>query len=444
MLGGGVWLSQNKKIPGSYINFISKATANASLGDRGVVGIPLVMNWGADGEIIEVTQGDFIKNSLKIFGYDYNAEELKGLRDLFKYARIAYIYKLNSTTGSTGKATNTYATALHSGTCGNMLSIRIAKNVDDNTKYDVTTLYDGLEVDVQTVSSAAGLVPNDFVTFKTDATLAVTAGLALAGGTTGSATATNHQTFLDKIESYSVNAVGVVNDESVGAGGIANLNALYASWVERMRDELGIKLQVVLYNYDADYEGVVKVKNPVADTGWSAASLVYWVTGVIAGTAINASATNLIYNGEFNVTADYTQAQLESFIDDGFFALHTVNNDVRVLTDINSLVSTNAEKGDVFKSNQTIRVIDEIANSIANIFNTKYLGRIPNDDDGRIALWADIVAHHRELERVRAINNFDEEAVTVEQGNEKGAVLVNDAVEIVNAMEKLYMTCVVA
>jgi hypothetical protein len=153
---------------------------------------------------------------------------------------------------------------------------------------------------------------------------------------------------------------------------------------------------------------------------------------------------NVIYNGEFNVGADYTQSNLESFIDSGLFVLHKVNNDLRVLKDINSLVTTTADKGDIFKSNQTIRVIDEIANSIAQIFNTKYLGRIPNDDDGRVALWADIVAHHQELDRVRAIQNFDEEQVTVEAGNEKGAVLVNDAVEIVNAMEKLYMTCVVA
>jgi len=170
---------------------------------------------------------------------------------------------------------------------------------------------------------------------------------------------------------------------------------------------------------------------------------VYWVTGIVAGTAVNASALNLIYNGEFTVQADYTQSQLESFIDNGFFALHTVNNDLRVLSDINSLVTTTMDKGDIFKKNQTIRVIDEIAKSIAHIFNTKYLGRIPNDADGRIALWADIVAHHRELERVRAIQEFDDAAVTVEQGNEKGAVLVNDEVNVVNAMEKLYMTCVI-
>lgn len=440
-LGGGTWFSQNKKIPGAYINFISKMTANASLGDRGLVAMGLKLDWGIDGEVFEVSVGDFIKNSLKLFGYDYSAPEMKGLRDLFKYAKKAFFYKLNSTTGSTSHATCTYATAKHSGLCGNNLKIVIAVNADDNTKFDVSTLYNNVEVDMQTVSAASGLVDNDWVDFIKTATLAATAGTALTGGATATITAAMHQTFLDKIEPYAVNAVGVVNDDSTE---ISSLNSLYAAWVARMRDELGVKCQVVCYNYAADYEGVVKVKNSVSDSGWSPASLVYWVTGLVAGMAINESALNLIYDGEFTVGADYTQSNLESFIDSGFFALHKVSHDLRVLADINSLVTTTAEKGNIFKSNQTIRVIDEIANSIATIFNTKYLGRIPNDADGRIALWADIVAHHRELERVRAIQNFDEEAVTVEQGNEKGAVLVDDGVEIVGAMEKLYMTCVIS
>lgn len=440
-LGGGVWFSQNKKLPGAYINFVARAKATATLLDRGLVGIGVALDWGLDGEIMEVSSGDFIKNSMKLFGYDYGDEKMKGLRDLFKYTRIAYIYKLNSNI-ATGKATNTYATALYSGTRGNDLKIRISKNADDSSKWNFETLLDNTVVDLQTVANMGELVANDYVTWKSVSDISANAGLALAGGTSANVTVANHQTFLDKIEAYSVNAVGVVNDES--ASGHLNLHALYAAWVKRMRDEMGVKLQVVMYNYAGDYEGIVNVKNSVSDSGWSAASLVYWVTGLVAGTATNASALNLIYNGEFTVNADYTQTQLEKAIDAGEFTLHKVEDNLRVLADINCLVTTTLEKSDDFKSNQTIRVIDEIALSIAHIFNTKYLGRIPNDRDGRISLWADIVAHHQELERVRAIENFDEDKVTVEQGNTKGAVLVNDEVTVVNAMDKLYMTCVVA
>lgn len=439
-LGGGVWFTQNKKLPGSYINFISRQTASAELSERGVAAIGVALDWGVDGEIMTLTPADLQKNSLKLLGYEYSNAKLKGLRDLFLHSRLVYLYKLNSNTSS-GKATNTYATALYAGTRGNSITIKIAVNADDSDKWDVSTYFDSILIDTQTVAAASGLVPNDYVTFKTDATLAATAGTALTGGTDAAVIVANHQTFLEKIESYSVNAIGVVNDESVN--GAIQVNALYAAFVRRMRDDMGVKLQAVVYNHAANYEGVVNVKNAVSDSGWSAASLVYWVTGVVAGTAVNASALNMIYDGEFSVGANYTQLQLEGFIDSGFFALHKVGNDLRVLADINSLTTLTEEKNSLFQQNQTIRVIDNIANDIANVFNTKYLGKIPNDYNGRMSLWADIVAHHQELQRVRAIQDFNEADVTVEQGTERAAVVVGDAITPVNAMAKLYMTCVI-
>ena len=58
---------------------------------------------------------------------------------------------------------------------------------------------------------------------------------------------------------------------------------------------------------------------------------------------------------------------------------HNVNGDVRILEDIDSMITVSDTKGDVFKSNQTIRVCDQIANDTAVLFNTRYLGTVPND-----------------------------------------------------------------
>ena len=55
----------------------------------------------------------------------------------------------------------------------------------------------------------------------------------------------------------------------------------------------------------------------------------------------------------------------------GEFTLHKVGSDIRVLEDINSLVTLTEEKREDFQDNQTIRVIDQIANDIAVIFNKK-------------------------------------------------------------------------
>lgn len=427
-LGGGTFISQNKKLPGSYINFASAQNASSSIGERGIAAMAIEMDWGKDGEIIEVTSQNFAKDSLKIFGYDYSNEKLKGLRDLFKNVKKAYFYRLNSG----NKATTDIATAKCSGTRGNDIRIVVAKNIDDDTKYDVTTYLGTKEVDKQTVKEVSELVDNDYVTFSME-TLEVTAGKSLEGGTNGDVSGEAHQNFLDKLESYQVNAIGcTVKDEST--------SNLYVQYAKRLRDEQGIKFQVVLFNNAANYEGVVNVKNTTVE---DESALVYWVTGVIAGCEINKSNTNKTYDGEYTINADYTQAQLETSIDNGEFVLHKVGDEIRVLVDINSLVDTTTEKGEEFKSNQTIRVLDQIASDVASVFNSKYLGKIANNEAGRTSLWSDIIALFKDYQTLQAIENFEDADISVEIGNDKKSVTINTNVQVINAMEKIYMTVVV-
>ena len=429
-LGGGIFLTQNKVLPGSYINFVSAAKASASLSDRGIATMPLVLDWGKDEEVFEVTSADFQKNSSEIFGYDYASDKLKGLRDLFLNAKTLFAYKLNK--GE--KAANTFATAKYSGERGNALKIVVKANADAPSNFDVTLYLDNEKVDAQTVSKMADLKDNAFVDWKKDATLAVNAGLALTGGTNGTVTASNHQKYLERIESYSFNTMGVVTTDEA-------IKTLYTNYTKRLRDDEGIKFQAVIHKKAADFEGVINVKNTVKGEG---ADIVYWVTGLQSGCAVNKSCLNREYNGEYEVNADFSQSELKAAIKAGEFVLHKVGDEIRVLSDINSLVTISDTKGDIFKENQTIRVIDQIAKDIAVLFNTKYLGNIPNDADGRVSLWVDIVKHHEELQKIRAIENFSDKDVVVGQGDSKKGVVVADKVTVVNAMAQLYMTVTVA
>lgn len=432
-LGGGTFFVQNKVLPGAYINFISASKASATLSDRGYAAMALELDWGVENTIFEVTNSDLQKNSMKLFGYDYTAPQLKGLRDLFLNLKTLYLYRLTS--GGV-KATNTYATAKYCGTRGNDLKVVISNNVEEEEKFDVSLYIDDtMLLDKQTVSQMSELVDNDYVTWKSGASLSETAGEPLSTGTNGTVNGLAHQTFLDKAESYYFNILGCVSTED-------EIKSLYVAYTKRLRDEVGAKFQLVVHNKEADYEGVINVINDVEESPVS--SLVYWVTGAEASCAVNASLLNKKYDGEFTVKADYTQSQLEGFINAGKFTFHNVGNDVRVLSDINTLLTTSDVKGDVFKENQTIRVCDQIANDIANIFNTRYLGVVPNDANGRISLWNDIVKHHQQLQDIRAIENFTSEDITVAQGDTKKAVVVYDKVTVVNAMAQLYMTVEIA
>lgn len=430
MLGGGTFTTQNKVLPGAYINFVSVQNVSSSIGERGTAAMGLELDFGKDNEIFEVSSEEFIKNSTKIFGYDYANEKMKGLRDLFKNITRAYFYRLNS---GVEKASNNYATAKYSGIRGNDLKIVIEKNIDDTNKFDVTTLLDTNRVDKQTVSKSSELIDNDYVVFKKNAELTITASTPLQGGANGEVTGNAHQDFLNKLESYSFNALGCLSKEK-------EITGLYVAYTKRLRDEQGVKFQTVLYNTNANYEGVVNLKNKATE---DETGLIYWVTGAIAGCAINASNTNKVYDGEYEVDTNYTQSELKECIKNGELVLHNVGNEVRVLTDINSLVDTSSEKGEDFKSNQTIRVLDQVATDVASVFNSKYLGKIPNNDSGRVSLWNDIISLFKGYQTIQAIENFNSEEITVEAGNDKKSVVVNSKVQPINAIEKLYMSTVV-
>lgn len=437
-LGGGTWLVQNKVLPGSYINFSSVAKASATLSDRGYAAAPFVLSWGPENEVFAVTSGEFQKNSKAIFGYSYDHPKMLALREIFLHATTVYCYRLGL---GAKKAACALATAKYPGIRGNDLSIVIAVNVDDPDAFDVGTYLDGIQVDLQTVTTAEELTGNDYVDFKKDLTLEATAGAPLTGGEdVANITGDSHQAFLDKIEAYAFNAMCCPAADPI-------IVKLYAAYCQRVRDEVGAKFQLIAWKPSTvDYEGVIGVWNsathPSMDVDEHA--VVYWATGAHAGVAVNKSLTNAKYDGELTLDTDYKQAELTAALKAGKFMFHNVNGLTRVLEDINTLLTLSDTKGEVFQSNQTMRVCDQIANDIAVLFNERYLGTVPNDASGRSALWGDITHYIKQLEDIRAVENFDPDTVSCEQGDKKKAVLVTvNGLNIINAMAQLYMSVII-
>lgn len=434
-LGGGTFVTVGeKKLPGSYINFISVSRANIEMGVRGYVAMPLLLDWGAEEKVIKITAEELQNESLTIFGYGYSDDALKPVREIFKHAKTLYFYRL----GNGVKATSSLATAKYAGTRGNKLKVVVTANVvgGTTTGYTVKTLLDDILVDTQEVSGATAttddLIANDFLDWAEEVSLS-SGTTSFTGGTNATVTSSDYSDFLNAIEPYAFNVIGYPGTETT-------IKALFATFTQRMRDNLGIKFQCVLHQYTtANYEGVISVENSPVNT--SSADLVYWVAGAEAGCEINKSNTNTEYDGEYEPNVSYTQAQLEDALSAGKFIFHKVGEGVRVLEDINTLTTFTDEKNDDFKYNQTIRVIDQIGNDIAVIFNTRFLGKIPNDDSGRASLWNELVKYHQNLQDIRAIENFSSDQITVKQGNTKKSVVVDDVITPTNCMTQLYMTC---
>lgn len=426
-LGGGTFVTQNKTIPGAYINFVTTATGATVFGERGVVALGDSFNWGSN-DIFEVTAEDFYKNSMALFGYDALDGKMIGIRDVFKNAKKIYVGRINGNNAK--KASCTFGEAKYTGTRGNDIKIAVYSDPDDSSYKNVYTYVGTTIVDTQRVKSMVELRNNNFVVWKSDATLTNTASMPMTGGTNGATTGQAVQSFLDDISGYSFNAITVISDNE-------SINQLVAEYTKRMRNTIGKKFQSIVHNYFADYEGVINIDPyAVSDEDYF---LAYWVAGAVAGCEINESLTNKVYDGEIEIDSLYTQSQLENKIKSGEFVFHRVGDKMRVLKDINSFVNVTTEKGKMFQNNQTVRICDQIASDVAVLFEEYYMGKVPNDTSGRNSLWADLVKYHEKLVNIRALDEFDEEAISVEMGDSKNSVVIYEKICPVNSMEQLYM-----
>ena len=439
MLGGGTFTTQNKLLVGSYINFVSAKDASITLADRGYVAVALELDWGADG-ITELTTESFQKDAKKLLGYDYADDKMKPIRELFKNARTVYVYRLAGTDAV--KATSALATAKYAGVKGNKIATLIEANVDVEGKYDVYTLVDGIKVDKQIVAKYDELVANDYVVFDI-ASAALEAGtqpVYLEGGANGTINANSeHAKFLAVAESYAFNILVCNSVEKA-------IVDLYIAYTKRMRDEVGVKFQTVVYGkagedvIDPNYEGIIPVDTAVEEDGVPVHNAIFWTGGAEAGCKINETITNKKYTGEYNLKVNYTKTELENAIKSGKLVFHKVGDDVRVLVDINSLVEYNMEKSADFSDNKVIRILDQIGNDIALEFNTNFLGKIPNDAAGRISFWNALDNYSKTLQNLRAIQEWDNSQLKVSEGETKTSVVVDMVVNVVGTMEKLYMT----
>jgi len=434
--GGGTFITTNKVLPGAYINFVSKARALGTLGERGIVALPFSGKWGKNDEVITLSSEDFQTNCFNTMGYSYTDDEMLFLREVFKGANTAKLFRISS--GEKAKATlgSITITAICAGTRGNDIKVIVEKNVDDSTKFNVRTVVgnDLIEVDEQIVSKAEDLIPNDFISFSGTGSLTASAGIKLSGGTDTNPTGDSYSKFLDKIEAENFTTILYAGDDDTTKG-------LFTSFVKRLRDDEGYKVTCVLSNYtSADYEGIISVKNKTVS---NTSELVYWVAGKTAGAEVNESLTNSKYDGELKINTSFKKSELKAAIENGEFIFYGEKDSIKVLRDINTFTSFTVNKNSDFSNNQVIRVLDIIANDIAEIFDNYYLGKVQNNELGRDIFKSEIINYHNELQAIEAIENFSAEDVTVKAGTEKGDVIVNEYIEPISAMEKLYMTCIV-
>ena len=418
---GGTFKAMNKIRPGAYINFETIPENLMGIGSRGIATMALTANWGKKG-LHELTQADLINgNYEKMFG---DTDRL--LFELMLYgANKALVYKANEGTQATGTIGGITVTAKYGGTYGNKISVGVSEDLT------VTTYVDGNEVDSQKVAQISELVENDYVTFSGESAPTQTAITPLTGGDNGSAEYTD---YFKLLMTKKWNTLACTDD---------TMKDDVVTLVNTMRETEGVKVQAVIgVDEDFDYEGIINViqKVKINDTEVNPSQLTAYVAGITAGADINESNTAAV-TPFTEIVDEMTNTEIENGLLDGKFLFsYTADGKVKCEQDINTLTTVTIEKGKMFKKNRVIRVLDEIANTVTNTFETMFMGKINNNDVGRTSFKTVLVGYFNSLQDASAIQNFTAEDITVDAGVEIDEIIVTVNAQPVDSVEKLYMT----
>lgn len=440
-MAGGTWTSQNKVLPGVYIRFKTGTSLGLTVGERGVVTICEPMSWGPIGEVTAVT---LTTDMTPITGYDITAPQNRFLQEMFKGSNrtnaptsvLLYRPTASGSAKATATAGSLTATALYEGVRGNDITIVVTELTEPESNFTVSTVVDGEIVDQQTGANISDLVANAWVTFSGDGALSATTGAALTGGQDGTVQSAAYSEYLTAIEPYKF-------DIMVYDGTDSTVRTALLSFIQRINDNNGQYCQLVasgLSNPDSRY--VINVNSPVTlsdGTELTAQQVTWWVGGAEAGAMYNQSLTYASYPGAVSTTMN-TNDQFISDLNDGYLDLFAEDGVVKVMQDINSLVTYTEDIGKVYRKNRVMRLCNTIANDIFAQFSANFIGVVNNNDAGRARFKTAIVGYLDQIQANQGIQNFTSDDVEVLPGSDIDAIIVNVAIQAVDSVEKIYMT----
>lgn len=484
-MAGGYWTSQNKNLPGVYINFRSRPSSMYTIGDRGVAAIAEAMPWGEEETLVEINS---VSEILAKTGYPITDPSNKFLRQILTGsdrstgAQKVLLYRLKKT-GAVKAAVNVkalneeeipeeatafVATAKYPGTGGNSIVVKVIPDFSTEAEttsrahYAVNTVetyFNGVLVDSQTVGSytddqtytrghPSDLTDTEWVTFNSTGYLnefpdKVETAI-LAGGTNGTVSNGAYDNARTALET-------VPFDVYIYDGTNADVKAAFKIWVERLASDYGRYAQLVCGEFTtADSEFVISVMNGYTDltgTYIPANEAARWVGGATAGANYWQSLT-YAHNTDANSIPQSdkkTVAEQEQIVAAGGLVFdEDTDGYVKIVKDIDTFVSFAPEKGKAFSKNRVIRVLQTIAESVKYTFETSYVGKVNNDAMGRSLLNGEIVGMMTEMQGRGGIQNFVPTDVEVLPGNEADSVVINLSVQPTDAVEKIYMTVVVS
>lgn len=420
-MAGGNWSPTELKVrPGFYTNFVAAALAAIQPGARGIVAIPVKANWGPKQQVVEITDE---ANLIDTYGTDtgnytaYNAIRLAllgGAKTVLGYrltdagAAKASI-TLQDTTGTPVNVitlTTKYETA-------RVFKVVVRLNPEDSNKQDIVLLEGTTQLAVFTFTKGTGGVDNAVAAVNVPGNKWVTAtkiavgngilatiaspGSPLTGGNAGIASITN-QMYIDAMTAFEAR---IFNAFALDGATDSALQASVKSWAERLRGE---GKGIIAYMGGAtnddqtpatgntrsagfNYEGVVNVavSGILGGITYSSAMVACYVAGKAVSQSLSESLTYATLAFD-DVTPRFTHNQVVTGLQSGTLLLVHDGEKVKVEQGINTLSTLRQGQNNQWKKIKAIRVMDAINQDLSKNAQDNYIGKVINDDDGKVAL----------------------------------------------------------
>lgn len=422
------WTTQNKRLPGAYVNFKARKEQKALVSGEGIPALMLQGQTLAAPGFHTVAQGTDLA---KLFG---TTAKIAYVAEALAVASKVLVYVPASTGGTkaTGTEGGLTVTAVKEGTEGNKLVVNIINN---GPNMIVTTILDNNQVDSQEVSASQLPTANDYVTFS--GTLPSSGGsttqITLSGGTDGSID-NSVDKFIAELSKQDFRVVAYGTDT---ADDKKKLVAAVKEW----RNE-GRAIVAVINNYaEANNEGIISVDNGVtlADgTKLTSKEAIYRVAALSA-TAGSKSLTHAEYVGAIDCDAK-TPQELAQAIEKGNIVFRVFRGRVLIAQDVNTLVTPLDGQNDDFKKNKLVRTMDIIGEAIQAVFVENFVGQVVNDIDGRELFKQHLIVRVLDPLVAQSALTYSADDIKVTEGSQKEAILVTLGVKLADAMEKLYVT----
>ncbi len=421
-MAGGTWSPTEGKVrPGFYMNFVAAALASIQAGSRGTVAIPVKADWGP---VKDFTEIEDLATLLATYGEDvavgstaYRAiflALLGGAKTVLGYRLVdSSAAKMTKSLVDTTAVTPVSVLKLDSKyETARAFKVTTRTNLVDSNKSDIL-LYEGTTLlytftfthGTGGIDNAVAAINDDVQNLWVDATklaagngiLADVSASAFTGGNSGISGIANS----DYIAAQAQFEKRKWNIFVMDCEGDSALQTSMYAWIVGLRDD-GWGVTTIFGGDSTDdltpatgnarsatfnHEGIINLITGgiIGGVTYASYELAPWIAGKIAGQKLSESITYA--TGTFtDVIPRLSNAQIISALQSGSLCLVHDGVKVKVEQGINTLTTLRQGQNNQWKKIRAIRTMDSINDDLLAAASDNYIGKVNNNEDGRIAL----------------------------------------------------------